>query len=519
MSVSGSAITEGPGAPDGGSGRSRFTRPAVTLPVVVVLLAAVLAVVLIDRDPGGPGAGEAIVQVNGTARVVRANGVAAAVTGSVRLEPGDRIALRTGTATFELAKGVRYEGRGRAGKAAGTDLEMGLTPSLDAGSLLVTTGAEATALRSSVADVRLNPGAAVRLVRSYAVRLSTYRGEAVLDSAGAQRKVPGLRSADAVGDGELTGLEPIRYDAADRWDRRYLANAVYLDGQLGPLRRGIEAANVPAAALLDAVRTIVVDRPSTTAVDALVGDRGLDVELAIGVAVAGSSRGGVPLARRLDRAFTFHDDGAPWGLVAMDLGADPTSVLAALRRALDGRDVAIALASARSGPSGTVATDGSTASGAAGTTGPGAVGTNPGASATTVSGGGSATGPGGPGGVNVPGVNVPGVSVPGVNVPGVNVPGINVPGITLPGVTVPPINLPPVTVTLPPILVPPLSIPLPGGSTITTPPVTTPPILGPVLGGVNGTVGGLSGAANGATGGLTGTVNGTVGGLGGLLGR
>jgi hypothetical protein len=507
--------------------RSRLTRPAVTLPIVIVVLAAVMAVVLVHRGANGPGAGEAIVQVDGTARLVRADGSAATVTGSVRLEPKDRIALRTGTATFELARGVRYEGRGRFGREAGTELEMGLVPTLEAGPLLVTAGAGATRLRSSSAAARIDAGAIVRLERSYALRLSTYQGRAVVDSAGAERGVPALHSVDAVGDGELSGLAPLRYDAGDRWDRRYLANAIYLDGQLAPLRRGIEAANLAPAALVEAVRSKVADRPSMASLGRMVAGRTVDADLAIGVAAVGSSRGSGDFAGRFDRAFRFHDDGAPWGLVAVGLGADPAQVLAALRAGLDTRAIGVAFATGRSGSGsttgsvGALGADGSTVAGAGVPTTP----RLPGAPGP-VEPGDPPAGPGGTAGSvsgvpGVPGATVPGVPVaPAPGVPGVAVPGV--PGVTSPPVRVPPVRIPPVTlppVALPPVLVPPIGVPLPGGSKVTVPQVTTPPILRPVLGGVNGTVGGVTGTVNGVTGGLTGPVRGPVGDLGGLLGR
>jgi len=272
---------------------ARWTAPGVTLPVVVAVLAITLAVVLVDRGEQGPGVGEAIVEVSGRAQVQRAGHTRAeAVTGRTRLEPGDRFDLRTGIARFELADGLRYEGMGHSSDAAGTSLVMGFEPVLRSGRLLVEAASGAASIRAGSARVRVSPRSTARLSRSYAVRLGAYRGSAELSWAGRARKVGAFRSAEGAGPGEVGPARPLAYDADDRWDRRFLGDAIYLDGQLAPLVKGIEASGIAAPALVDAIRRQLPRSPSAAVVARLIGGAPRRVDVGIGLAVVGAGPAG-----------------------------------------------------------------------------------------------------------------------------------------------------------------------------------------------------------------------------------
>jgi len=97
------------------------------------------------------------------------------------------------------------------------------------------------------------------------------------------------------------------------------------------------------------------------------------------------------------------------------------------------------------GPSGQIATDAPTTTGAS----------------TSTTSGSTTTAPGiviGP--TTVPAITVSPITVPVVTVPPISVPGL--PAITVPPISVPPVTLPPVTlppVTLPPVTVPPVTLP------------------------------------------------------------
>ena len=480
------------GVPDplsGPRGGSWFTRPVVILPLVGAVIAAAIVVAFVESGTRGPGVGEAIVTVHGSAFVDRTDGTSDTVTDSTSLHPGDRIDIRRGRAEFELAEGVRFEGLARSEGVADTSLEMARVPTLRSGRLLVESPA-GTSLHTGLADVRVQPAGVARIARSYAVTLGSYRGTAVLSSAGIARTVPALRSVVAAATGEVGRVRPID-QRGDRWDRRYLADAVSLDDQLAPLARGMRVGKVDPRSLLATVRGVLDRSPSATAVARLVEGRPRRLELGIALAVIGNGTRAT-FAERGARALAFHDAGASWGLVAMDVRADPDAVAATLRDALDSKVLAATdgrtfadhggLDGIGSGASGTGEASGASGATADGSSGAGASGTP----------GDGTDGTGGTGGLpGDPGVTVPG-GVPGVTTPGVTVPGVTTPAIPaipiIPPVTTPSIPSVPVVTTIVDTVGGVLGGLLPGITTTTTRPggttTTTRPLLGGLLPGL-----------------------------------
>ena len=312
---------------------SALARPSRTLPVVVAVLAlAVGAVVVHGSSAAGPGPGEALVEVDGSVVVHRSGGGVDVVTDRTRLEPGDRLTVRSGTAELELADAVRFSARAAAGSVPATDLTMARVPTLRAGPLLVV-APRGTRIAAGAGAMRLADSGAARVTRTTAVGVDVFRGGAVLSSAGVEQSVPALRAAEIVAAGELSGTRPVDYHAADAWDRRYLGPALTLDRQLSSLVSGMRADRVDGADLARRLRFGASGAPSTSALRTLLAHRKGALDAAVGVAVVGAGRGG-SFEARWARAFRFHDAGAPWGLVAMDAGADPDAVVDALGRAL-----------------------------------------------------------------------------------------------------------------------------------------------------------------------------------------
>ncbi|CAN5903488.1 hypothetical protein BH23ACT2_BH23ACT2_30720 [soil metagenome] len=309
-------------------------RPSRTVPVVVAVIAAAIALVVVDgRGEPPPGPGEALVEVDGSAFVWRTDGATEVVIDRTRLGPGDRIEVRTGRAELELADEVRYRALSADSERAATHLEMARAPRLRAGALLVDHPVAGT-LRSGAGEVRLSPGSIARVTRTTAVSVGVYRGRAALGSAGASQDLTALRSSDIVGGGEFTERRPLDYDADDEWDRQYLAPAIALDRELRPLVAGIQAGRLDATVLADRLRSVVNAPPSASGLATVLEERNDALDAAIGVAVAGTATEG-SFARRWAQAIGFHDAGASWGLVAMDLGADPDAIIDALSRAVE----------------------------------------------------------------------------------------------------------------------------------------------------------------------------------------
>ncbi|QXC60470.1 hypothetical protein KSP35_19425 [Aquihabitans sp. G128] len=460
------------------------------------LLVAVGAVVIGGSSASGPAPGEALVTVHGVATVHRADGGTETVTDHTRLEPGDRFSIRSGSAELELADDVRFSAVDRSGDVPATELTMARVPTLRSGPLLVV-APHGTTLTSGSGEVRLTGSAAARVTRTSAVGVEVFRGRATLDTAGRTVAVPTLRAGEIVAAGELSGTRPVAYRASDAWDRRYLGPAISLDRQLTSLLRGMRADGVDGAALAQKVRARDDGSPSATRLQALLRSRSGALDSAVGVAIVGLAGDG-SYVDRWTRAFRFHDAGAPWGLVAMDLGVDPDAVIDALGRA------------AQTTPS---LADGAASDERAGTT------IDP-ATGLPVAGGDGATaaGPGADGGAggvdggtdgSQPVATLPGgtpITIPGVTVPGATIPGVTVP-VTLPGVT-----LPPVTVgTIPAVTTIVSGLDTVTGGLVTDLTGTVGTILAPITGPLTGS-GGLLGPVTGSGG-----VLGGVTGSGGLL--
>lgn len=456
-----------------------LARPSRIVPLVAAALAlAVGAVVVGGQGDPGPAPGEAIVQVDGLAIVTRADGGTEQVRERTRLEPGDRLRVARGSAALELNDDVELAALAATDDVAATELEMGRTPRLLAGSLLVV-APDDTRVAAGVGRVDLEGGSAARLTRTLASRVDVYRGRAELDSAGATQGVPALRSAEVVAEGDLTGTRPLAYAAGHPWDRRFLGPALALDRELRPLAVGMEASGLDGAALAARLRERLADAPSASELADLLADREAPLDGAIGLAVVGSGTEGTFAARWAD-GFRFHDAGAPWGLVAMDLATDPEAVIDALRAAIDRTPTDRADLELAGAPTGTdaPAVEAGEAPAGSGTGATGDAGAGSGAGGTGVDGAGGSG---------------PGTTAPGATSPVPPGPGVTVPGVTVPGVTLPPVTLP-VEVVVPP---------LPVVTTIVgTLGTALAPVTGPLLctGGLLGPVTGSSGLLGGVTG-------------------
>lgn len=468
------------------------------VPAGVALLGA--AALVPSVGGGGPGPGEARLAVDGVAVVTTADGERRTVRDDrTDVGPGDHVEVTEGTTRFEMADGVRLEGRaGRAtGGRQGTTVVMAIAPRLVAGQLLAV-APRPLDLQAGDARVSVGPAASAdgvaRLDRRIGLAVGSYSGAVEVESAGRQADVPDLRRIDVAAPGAVGDVpQPLRYDPADPWDRLYLADALAIDAQLAPLLAGLgdrAAGFLDAATLADAMG---LDSARDLRVRVADLDDGADALVLAAIATEARGRSVGPA---WDGSTAFRSDGAPWGLVALDQDARASQVLAAVRDALDTLDLAAV-------PTATDATDRSAApaADAAATPAP----TAPAGTAGAAPDGSAAT---------------PGTTTPGADPTSPS-------GPTDPGGG----GSPPVVPTTP-------TVPgLPGVPPVTTPPLPTPGQVGGTVGGVvddvtdgvdtvlpgtggtvDGVVGGVGGAV-GDVGGTVGQVGGTVGGaVGGAVG-
>ncbi|MBW3668602.1 MAG: hypothetical protein KY443_05250 [Actinobacteria bacterium] len=283
-----------------------------------------------NRDTLRPG--EARLTVTGRALVGKTDGALEPVSGTTRVRDGDRVKLIEGTAEVE-APGRTYELRCRGDRCAdGSDLRIASRPTLLNGDLLVTTDGAPVVVEAAGSQVEVNGTA--RVSRSLAVSAVAYRGDVVLRSGGRPFTVPALRQAAVPARGVLpTTAPPLAYDEDDQWDRRLLGQAIAFG-------RELEARSHAFGASLRAGE-------GTTAgfyrqvLPALDGESSFDAALLRPARPAGETLVGAVIAvkgehasftERWRRIFSFRDEGAAWGLVALD---QAVSEGAALVRELD----------------------------------------------------------------------------------------------------------------------------------------------------------------------------------------
>ncbi|HXH58767.1 hypothetical protein [Iamia sp.] len=324
---------------DGAPQAARRLRRLWIIPAGVVVAGA-LALLPALRD-GGPGPGEAEVVVAGAAAIVRADGTRSTVTdGTVRLGRGDSLEVSEGTARFELADDVRFEGHAgdTAGGRTGTTVRMDLTPELVAGGLLVV-APERTSVRAAGTTVRVAPAAgrdgAARLDRRIGLGVGTYHGQVDADSAGRAATVPDLHRIEVATPGSVGRRDlALRYAADDGWDRRFLGDALTIDRQLAPLLAGLSASGGPDLTSADGLRRASPGLPSEARLAPLLADVGSNGDALVLAALTDLGEGGT-FASRWEAAVRFRGDGARWGLVALDRDVAPAELLGAIRGALD----------------------------------------------------------------------------------------------------------------------------------------------------------------------------------------
>lgn len=400
--------------------------------VSLLALLAVAALVPAGCSDGGPGKGEARLEVDGEAIVDRRGGDQEIIGGSTELRPGDLVELSEGTGRMVLRDGVRMELRAGLGDAANSMVRMGETPVLEAGDLLVAAPGRAS-VSAAGTTLMVEEGSA-RLSRTLGVGVAAYDGAVHLDSAGLERDVRALREMQVPALGHPPRqARPLRYRASDPWDRRFLGAAIELGRTLEGLASSYTVNLNPGEGRTPGFFRLVLpgleDEREFTA-ELLDVDRPPG-ETLIGAAIAELGRRG-EFAERWDHVFGFRDEGAEWGLVALDQDVAGTPLLGTIEDALDASPLAFAA------PPGV------------GTSDPGSPGS-----------------PGAPGSPRPPGGTPP--TTPTTNPPP-----------TTPPPTTPPPTLPPPPTTPPPTTPPP-------------PPTPLDPVLEPVGDAVSDLLGGLLG--------------------------
>lgn len=286
--------------------------------VVVALVGASAAACSDD----GPGAGEARLQVDGRALVERADGERETIDDTTDIGRGDRVVMEDGTATMRLEGGTTFELREGLAPAADTTVVMDELPELEAGELLVSTP-DAARLEADGTDVVVHEGAA-RVTRAFGMSASAYDADLELDSAGVETEVPALRQVAVPDLGRPRPPRPVGYDEDDPWDLRFLGAAMAFEDDLQDLAADLTDRLPSNEGRTPGFFKLVLpglQDESTFTQDLLdrtdpkrARDQG---DTLIGAAITERGRRG-SFDDRWNDVFSFRDEGAAWGIVALD---------------------------------------------------------------------------------------------------------------------------------------------------------------------------------------------------------
>jgi hypothetical protein len=292
--------------------------------VLVVVGIFTGVVVILSGCSGTPGSGPLRLTVSGRAVVEDPAGEQIVVEGSRRLELGSLVEMVSGQATLEYPDGTTLELRAGVGRADDTTLLAASTPDLRGGDVLVVDSPDATIEADGTAVHISGTG---KVGRRLSLVTQIFAGEAMVTSGGRSVSVPALRQA-SVPAARLVPASPspVAYDPADPWDRRYLGDAIAMGDELLSRARGFTAQLGPGEGSTPGFyRLLLPDLDTQPGFDGSLLDRSRPpgetlVGAAIAVVAAGDDVG--EFEERWASVFAFREEGAHWGLVALDHGVD-----------------------------------------------------------------------------------------------------------------------------------------------------------------------------------------------------
>ncbi len=242
-------------------------------------------------------------------------------TAVIRLDQGRQLELRTGTNV--VLERVDDDGDEPAVKAL--LLENDLLVHAPPGARLTVSTEGADVIVSVAAQISRGP---VRVV-------SSYKGDVEVRSGDQSTAVPALRELSIGADGTGPGRPaPLSYNADDPWDRRQLGEAIEMGNELEARSKGFSGqlgtGDGRTADFLLELLPRLADEPSFAGLFDPVRPPG---ESLVGAAIALEGIRG-SFAERWAAIFVFRDEGAQWGLVALDQGVTRAPLLAAVDAAI-----------------------------------------------------------------------------------------------------------------------------------------------------------------------------------------
>jgi hypothetical protein len=301
---------------------------------VVATLTLVVALAGCSSTSSPPAAGRLVVE--GQAEILHPGEDRREVAGSRNLTAGDRIRVREGTAVIQLRDDRRFELR------QGSDLELlareatnDIMPTLVAGDLLIVSHTQQLVVSANGAGITVQGDA--RVSRGVSLLVATYEGSAELSANGSTIKVPALRQASLPPTGTFPkAVSPLEFSTTDNWDQRYLSDAMDLSNQLKGRSDGFTSQLGPnEGRSVNYFRELFPRLSGESAFTAaLLNPARAPGDTLVGAAIVLEGTRGT-FAERWAGVFTFRDQGAEWGLVAMDQGVARAPLLGAIDAAIN----------------------------------------------------------------------------------------------------------------------------------------------------------------------------------------
>ena len=303
--------------------------------VALVALVAVLATAVVGCS-GGKGAGPraAQLEVSGRAEVAPPGGQYRPLGSGGTVRAGDRVRLDEGTAVLRL-------GDAQVELRSGSEVELRLPPgsgsprpALLAGKALVTARGAPVQMTTPDADVSVS-GGSTRVEHDRGSLIGVYEGTVSVSSAGRSLPVAALHQVSVPAPGQIGAPAPLKYAESDPWDQRILGDAIDLGNQLVARSNGFTAQLAPgeghSAGFYRRILPALEKEPA-------FGDSSLNAsrppgENLVGLAITVQGTRGA-FADRLRSVFAFRDEGAEWGMVALDQGVSRAPVLARVDEAI-----------------------------------------------------------------------------------------------------------------------------------------------------------------------------------------
>jgi hypothetical protein len=229
------------------------------------------------------------------------------------LRSGDKVRVLDGSARLQFPGDRTVELR------PGSAIQVGAKPVVLGGDVLVTVANEPLTVSLPATDAKVSGGSA-RMQRGPSAVVASYSGAVDLDSAGRTLHVPALRQAVITAAGLIPNKPaPLAYDARDGWDRRFLGDAIDLGADLLARSRGFTAQLAPTEGhTAGFYRQLIPGLDGQPAFSqTLLDDARSPGETLVGAAIAADGHTG-DFTDRWNEVFRFRDEGAAWGLVALD---------------------------------------------------------------------------------------------------------------------------------------------------------------------------------------------------------